>query len=163
MTINTAMAPIASDHSVNDSLSLQFCDIQGRLFQLSGKHGYPSVRFAETFMLGHTAAHFDLPFDRTQWMGEEYLLEEVEDEAKANGTPLIPTHDGDGRIVFPHEILYWMGYLYRYWHLLTGEPSKLIYRLADAATMRDAYAGFHTIGNELAVDDLRRLGFKRLR
>ena len=37
------------------SLQLQLCDIQGRLFELSGKKGYDSISFIKTFMLSHVA------------------------------------------------------------------------------------------------------------
>lgn len=66
------------------SLELQLCDIQGRLFELSGKRNLDSAWFIRTFMMSETAAHLDLPYDRTQWMGEEYLLEEVLESADAD-------------------------------------------------------------------------------
>lgn len=146
--------------SAMEAFRLQLCDIQGRLFELSGERRYPTERFAKAFMEGPTAAHYDLPYDRAQWMGEEYLLEEVEDEARAAGTPLTPAPEGDAS-VYPRETLYWMGFLYRYWHLLTGESSEEIHRIAPAATMRAAYPGFHAIDNELAIANLRELGARQ--
>lgn len=127
-------------------LELQFCDIQGRLFELAGREGADSVAFAKTFMESDEAACFDRPYDRTQWMGEEYLFADLDDAV--GGLPR-------GGEVYPGEVLYWMGYLYRYWHLLTGEASTAIYAMADAETLRVAYPGFHTLDCEAAIERLK--------
>lgn len=36
---------------------------------------------------------------------------------------------------FDEEILYWIGYIYRYWNILTGESSKDIYKKAPVRLM----------------------------
>lgn len=59
----------------------QLCDIQGRLFELALKNNYDCPSFIETFMNSHTAAALDDYYDRLQWAGEEYILEELNDEA----------------------------------------------------------------------------------
>ena len=57
-----------------------------------------------------------------QWAGEEYLLEEVIDEARDRFEK-----PGD---VYSEELIYWIGYIYRYWHYVTCESSKEIINLA---------------------------------
>ena len=52
------------------------------------------------------------------------------------------------------EIMYWIGYVYRYWHYLKRESSKKIYRQANVKTMRRNYMIFHTMDPELAIDNL---------
>lgn len=64
--------------------------------------------------------------------GEEYLLEEVASEAALSTK-------GE---VFSLDVLYWMGYLYRYWHYYTGESSAQIYRQAPVKTMKRNYLMF---------------------
>lgn len=59
----------------------QLCDIQGRLFELSLTHGYDSPAFINTFMNSRAAAALDDTYDRLQWAGEEYILEELEEES----------------------------------------------------------------------------------
>ena len=59
---------------------LQMCDIQGRLFELSLKNGYDSPAFINAFMNSKTAASLDDIYDRLQWAGEEYILEELNEE-----------------------------------------------------------------------------------
>lgn len=58
----------------------QLCDIQGRLFELAVKNGLDSPAFMETFMNSKAAAALDDVYDRLQWAGEEYILEELDDE-----------------------------------------------------------------------------------
>ncbi|MBO4534102.1 MAG: hypothetical protein J5726_10480, partial [Treponema sp.] len=60
----------------------QLCAVQGRLFENSSKQGLESEAFINTFMKSKTAGFFDLPFDRTQWGGEENLLYDIQEETK---------------------------------------------------------------------------------
>lgn len=126
----------------------QLCDIQGRLFELSLKHGYDSPVFIKTFMNSRAAAALDDIYDRLQWAGEEYILEELEDESggleKAGKT-------------YSREVMYWMGYTYRYWHYYTGESSQEIYEIADAKIMDECWLGFHTLDVTMAIDDLKEI------
>lgn len=60
-----------------DSLQLKMCDIQGRLFELSALQGYDSERFVPLFMSSEVAKNLDSRYNRMQWAGEEYFLEEI--------------------------------------------------------------------------------------
>ena len=130
-----------------NELQLKLCDIQGRSFELSGKKEYDSATFIKTFMTSDVAKGLDSKFNRLQWAGEEYLLAEVEDIA-----PLPKS----GKI-YDKEILYWSGYLYRFWHYATGEDSKEIYRQAPAETMKRNWLIFHTFAPEVAIEDLKEI------
>lgn len=126
----------------------QLCDIQGRLFELSLKNEYDSPAFIKAFMNSRAAAALDDTYDRLQWAGEEYILEELIDELgglKKAGT------------AYPLEVMYWAGYTYRYWHYYTSENSMEIYKTADAQIMQQCWAGFHTLDVEMAIDDLKEL------
>ncbi len=128
-------------------LELKLCDIQGRLFELSASKGYNSAGFIKTFMASHTARELDSQYNRMQWAGEEYLLEEV----AAAGELAI-----DGEIL-PQDVLYWIGYIYRYWHYYTGENSAKIYKQAAVETMKRNYMLFHTMAPELAIENLKEI------
>lgn len=130
-----------------NELELKLCDIQGRLFELSGAKGYDSAPFMKAFMTGEIAKGLDSKFNRLQWAGEEYLFAELADSAKL-------TKDGN---VYNKEVLYWSGYLYRFWHFATGEDSKDIYRQAPAETMSRNWLIFHTLAPEMAIDDLKEI------
>ena len=125
-----------------DSIRLKLCDIQGRLFESST--AYASEGFIRDFMNSKVAERLDSPYNKLQWMGEEYLIDELKDE-KTLGT--------DGEKYSP-EVLYWIGYLYRYWACSRDERSKRIYRQAPAKTMRRNYLAFHTFDPDVAIDDL---------
>ena len=60
-----------------NELEFKLCDIQGRLFELSGKKGYDSATFIKAFMTSEVAKGLDSKFNRMQWAGEEYLLAEL--------------------------------------------------------------------------------------
>lgn len=126
----------------------QLCDIQGRLFELALNSGYDCPAFIKFFMNSRAAAALDDTYDRLQWAGEEYILEELNEEAgslkKAGET-------------YPIEVMYWTGYTYRYWHYYTNESSKLIYKTADAKTMNECWLGFHTFDIEMAIDNLKEI------
>ena len=132
-----------------DELQLKLCDIQGRLFELSGTQEMPSEAFIKAFMTSETAKALDSTYNRMQWMGEEYLLEEVKDAAGD-----ILSASGE---IFQADVLYWIGYLYRYWHYYTGEPSNKILRQAPIETMKRNYLMFHTMAPELAIEDLKEI------
>lgn len=131
----------------------QLCDIQGRLFELALKSGYDCPAFIEAFMNSRAAAALDDTYDRLQWAGEEYILEELNDE--------VCGLEKAGRI-YPVEVMYWIGYTYRYWHFYTNESSEKIYATADAQTMNECWLGFHTLDVEMAVDDLKELHLQKL-
>ena len=126
----------------------QLCDIQGRLFELARKNGYDCPAFIECFMNSSSAAALDDTYDRLQWAGEEYILEELEESSgglRKAGT------------VYSREVMYWAGYTYRYWHFRTGESSREIYEAADAERMNSCWAGFHTLDVEMAIENLKEL------
>lgn len=132
-----------------DELQLKLCDIQGRLFELSSDSNYGSANFVKAFMTSEVAKALDSTYNRMQWAGEEYLLEELVDVA---GDKL--SKEGE---IFSKDILYWMGYLYRYWHYYTKEDSVKIYKQASVATMKRNYLMFHTMAPELAIEDLKEI------
>ena len=130
-----------------NGLQLKLCDIQGRLFELSGEKGYDSMTFIKAFMNSEVAKGLDSKFNRMQWAGEEYLLAELADTAELTV----------GGTVYNKEILYWSGYLYRFWHFTTDENSKEIYKQAPAETMRRNCLIFHTLAPEVAIEDLKEI------
>ena len=134
-----------------NELQLKMCDIQGRLFELSGVVGYDSATFIKAFMTSEVARGLDSKFNRMQWAGEEYLLAEIADTAELT----------KGGTVYDKEALYWAGYLYRFWHFTTGEESREIYRQAPAETMRRNFLIFHTLAPEAAIEDLKEIDRQR--
>ena len=132
-------------------IQFKLCDIQGRLFELSGAKEYDSATFIKAFMTSETAKGLDSKYNRLQWAGEEYLLAEVVDFAKL--TPCGKVYD--------KETLFWSGYLYRFWHFTTGEDSREIYKQVPAETMNRNWLIFHTLAPEVAIEDLKEIHRQR--
>lgn len=128
-------------------IELQLCDIQGRLFKLSAKRGINSAEFIKVFMKSTTAKALDSTYNRMQWAGEEYLLEEVIDEAGDR-------FEKPGE-VYMEELIYWIGCIYRYWHYVTGEASKEIYKQAPVKVMKQNYARLYMMTSEGAIEILK--------
>ena len=128
---------------------IKMCDIQGRLFELSADQGLGSAAFVKSFMLSEVAKGLDSKFNHMQWAGEEYLLDEI---VSTSSEKL--TEDGE---VYSKDILYWIGYLYRYWHYYTGEDSAKIYKQAPVQTMKRNYMIFHTMDPVVAIENLKEI------
>ncbi len=131
-----------------DMQQRQLCDIQGRLFENALKQGADCPQFVKSFMNSQTAACLDDSYDRLQWAGEEYVLENLADE--------IGGFKNGGK-AFSRDVMYWTGYVYRYWHYYTGESSKEIYNIADGDIMNECWLGFHTLDVEMAIDNLKEI------
>ncbi len=133
-----------------NELQLKMCDVQGRLFELSADRNYNSSAFIKAFMTSSVAKALDSKFNHMQWAGEEYLLEEFADlidiKAIANSIEVISK-----------DVLYWIGYIYRYWHYYTGEDSAKIYKQAPFDTMKRNYMIFHTMDPVVAIEDLKEI------
>ena len=132
-----------------DSLNLKLCDIQGRLFELFTDTEYDAESLVKAFMNGEIAQSLDSEYNRLQWAGEEYLLEELIDTYKDKLTKKSENISKD--------VLFWMGYVYRYWHFYTNEESNKIYKQAPFETMNVNYLIFHTMDGEMAIDNLKEI------
>lgn len=131
---------------MNESLKLALCEMQAQLFVQSMERGYASEAFMKAFMNSDVAEDLDMPFNHMQWAGTHYLMSRLEEE---HSDVLM---QGE---CYDEETLYWAGYLYRYWHIYTGENSRDIYRQAPAKTMRIVYLMYHTMSPEMAIDRLK--------
>lgn len=138
---------------MNQHIDLALCEMQAKLFVLSVEKGYDSAAFVAGFMNSKVAAAIDSAFNHLQWAGTEYAMERVEEEL---GSSLIRSG-----VVFYEETMYWMGYLYRYWHFYTGESSREIYKQASASDMGAVYLSYHTLSNELAIDRLKETSLSK--
>ena len=132
-----------------DALELKLCDIQGRLFELFLSTDYNAESLVKAFMNSELAKNLDSEYNRMQWAGEEYLLEELIATCKDKFTIKKES--------VSKEVLFWMGYVYRYWHFYTKEDSAKIYKQASFETMNVNYLMFHTMDVEIAIDDLKEI------
>ena len=122
------------------------CEVQASLFELSGKEGLDSAEFTRAFMTSEVAAGLDERYHQYQWAGEEYMLGLVKKHMKMDSKKTPDVYDRD--------TLFWMGYVYRYWHYYKNVSSKKIVKTAPPHIMKQTYLGFHTLDSSMAVDDL---------
>ena len=59
--------------------------------------------------------------------------------------------------VYSKDVMYWIEYIYRYWHYYTEESSKVIFKQAPVETMKRNYLMFHTMASEVAIEDLKEI------
>jgi len=137
---------------MNESLKLALCEMQAQLFVQSQEKGYASEVFIKLFMNSDIAEDLDMPFHHMQWAGTHYLMSRMEEEHADVLT------QGE---CYDTETLYWAGYLYRYWHIYTGESSREILKQASAKTMRIVYLMYHTMSPEMAIDRLKESYLKK--
>ncbi len=65
-------------------LELKLCDVQGRLFELSEQKQLDSKMFTKEFMNSEIAKGLDSSYNRMQWAGEEYMLDELLETLSCN-------------------------------------------------------------------------------
>lgn len=126
---------------------LKLCDVQGRLFVLSATHGYGSVKFVKAFMKSETAKELDSSYNCKQCFGEEYLFDEVIGRA---GNIFNEMDE-----IYSSNCIYWIGYIYRYWHYVTGEASKEIYKQAPMKIMKQNYVRLYTMTPREVIEVLK--------
>ena len=102
---------------------LQQSKMQARLFASLASRRIDAKEFIRAFMNSRAAEGLDAPYDRMQWAGEEYIYKTVVQEAGLKPSPV--------RRRYSRDALFYAGYIYRYWHYLTGESSRAIYQQAD--------------------------------
>lgn len=122
----------------------KLCSIQGRLFELSARKGFASEEFVKAYMNSEIAVKFNSVYDRYQWMGEEYLLDELIQTSKLT----------QGKM-YSYDVMFWMGYTYAHWSIIYGDSCKNIIKMASPKVMAENYAGLHTISVDMAVQDLK--------
>lgn len=126
--------------NAEDRIRHSICEIQAETFALSCDMGLDSEKFIEAYMTRPTSADMDRRYDRLHWMGAAYTLEDLETYGK------LP----EGEVWDP-QAMYWMGFLYRFWHFETGLSSREIYKIADARTLAKTWYGMHTVDFPEAV------------
>lgn len=129
------------------SFDLKLCDVQGRLFVLSVSNGYSSEKFVKIFMKSETAKELDSSYNCKQCFGEEYLFAEVIEQAGN----IFKENDE----VYSKECIYWIGYIYRYWHYVTGKSSKEIYKQAPVKVMKHNYVRLYMMTPEEVIEILK--------
>ena len=57
--------------------------------------------------------------------------------------------------VYTDEMICWVGYIYRYWHYVTGESSKELYKQAPVKVIKQNYVRLYMMTPEEVIDLLK--------
>ena len=123
-----------------------YSKMSGELFVLAASKGYESVNFVELALntwYGHMV--YD-DIRANEWLADTYLLAGYEREF---GSKLIkgPT--------YPNEVMWFCGYLYRYWGITEDRPIQEIYKIAPFEWLAAHYGFYHTQGEEYVIEDIK--------
>jgi hypothetical protein len=131
-------------------LTYVFSKMSGDLFVLSVERGYDSYKFAEIALntpLG-TAIYDDI--NPNEWLLDTWLMGTYELNFKI---PKGETLDSD--------IMWYAGYLYRYWGIVEDIPIKKIYSKVPLKFIADRYGFYHTQGESYVIADIKEtVGWK---
>ena len=58
--------------------------------------------------------------------------------------------------VYTEELIYWIGYIYRYWHYATGEYGKEIYKQAPVKVLKQNYVRLYMMTPEEVIEILKK-------
>lgn len=125
----------------------QHCMEYSRLFALAAAKGYASEQFCREFML----SEYSRILDDISVKDTIPLAEDMLHEFEQFCTGVITESQEDT------EIMRWIGHIYCYWHLKTGESSADVYRQAPYSQMLTIYTGYHCLAEDLVVQDLKLL------
>lgn len=127
------------------SAEREVCAFQGRVFELSAREleACGSAVFIRRFMRSDVAWRVDVSGSFEGGATERTVIWAV--DAEYEGAPY-------GSEVYPTEVLYWMGYTYRYWCVSMGVSSKRAYAICGAREMRDLYLAYHALDPAQCVE-----------
>ena len=121
-----------------DREGIMLCKLQGSFFEhsLSLFPNLSSLVFIRRFMSSQYAHILDSGF---YWGASYNEIEMKEEIIKEYGDSPYGKEKLDGKT------LYWVGYLYRYWALITGSSSKSLNRDYPAKIVAETYLPYHSL------------------
>lgn len=119
------------------------CKIQGNIFKESTYLKCSSDIFIRRFMNSNIAKLLDKKQYLQNSLNNEDVFLEIE---KQYGK----TERGKNK--YPEKTLYWMGYIYRYWSILTNYPSKKIYKIINSSQLAKLYFPYHSMSSQQTIE-----------
>ena len=121
------------------------CRNQGALFsdcQYLDYYPCDAYDFITKFMYSDIAESMDKEVSMCHTWGTEQLYETLFFQQE---------YKKFGGVFIDDRVLYWVGYLYRYWAWWIGESSKDIIRIIPVERACQTYIGLHTLSPEEAI------------
>jgi len=127
-----------------DHDGLLLCKIQGAIFENSLKKTNTSSEiFIRRFMLSDIAKQFDSKAYLDGTLIKDEVFELIEEEYGESSY---------GRNKYNSEVLYWIGYLYRYFSYTYELTSKQVYRYVKPKELNGLYLAYHTLDCAQAIE-----------
>lgn len=123
-------------------IDLKLCEFQGSLFEESINYfncGTP--QFIKIFMNSDLALRMDDPAFMMESNDTRVYLEELKKNYKLNR----------GKDKYPHNVMVWIGYLYRYFSILYGFSSKKVYKIIKPKELYGLYDSYHSLDPKEAI------------
>lgn len=120
------------------------CKTQARIFEYSATRNEESSEiFIRRFMNSDIAMDFDSTAFLDGTMSDEGVFESIEEQYGKSSY---------GKIKYPVEVLYWIGYLYRYFSYTYEWSSKQVYRIIKPKELWNRYYTYHTMDCSVAIE-----------
>lgn len=124
-------------------------DYQGELFEKSRVRFRCSSRiFMRRFLHSDILNMLDANHDFLVRFTVDEALDEIEAQFGVSNY---------GKVQFPSESLYWMGYMYRYISYTRETATRLLFTWFDYEKMNELYYVYHTQDPEWCIDNLLEL------
>ena len=123
------------------------CKMSGELFVLACKKKYDSKQFIEKLMNSETGDLLYCADSCQMWLGDTYVMSELEQEITFE----------QGKVI-NEELMYWVGYLFRYWSIAyPNDRAKDIFVQAPFDVITSSYQGLHTLFWDEAIENLKEI------
>ena len=127
-----------------DHDGLLLCKIQGVIFENSLKKTKTSSEiFIRRFMFSDIAKEFDSKAYLNGSITKDEVFELIEDEYGESSY---------GKNKYSEQVLYWIGYLYRYFSYTYELTSKQVYRYVKPRELNGLYLAYHTLDCAQAIE-----------
>ena len=127
-----------------DHDGLLLCKIQGTIFENSLKKTNTSSEiFIRRFMLSNIAKEFDSKAYLDSSITKDEVFELIDDEYGESSY---------GKNKYSGEVLYWIGYLYRYFSYTYELTSKQVYRYVKPKELNGLYLAYHSFDCVQAIE-----------
>lgn len=127
-----------------DKDGLLLCNLQGEIFSSSLEYTSSS---SEIFMRRFMSSDLSKEFDRLAVLNDSLTIKDAFDE--------LNNEFGEtsyGKVKYNKEVLFWIGYLYRYMAYTYELSSKQIYKIIKPKELKELYYVYHTFDCAQAIE-----------
>ena len=125
-----------------DTIGLMFAKQQASLFEASTSLDCSSSMFIKKYVFSSWARMFD-EYEMVNYIfSTPMVLEEF--KAQIDNKSI-------GKEKYPREVLYWIGYIYRFWAYTYELSTKQVYKIVKPEELKKVYIAYHSLDPRLAI------------